>query len=361
MKGREQSILRPPTVLLVGILFYVPRVLAQPCEYPIANLDYCSERSARAGHVASANGCGPASMGGSLIPQGYNGASFVEPCNAHDICYETCNADKAACDVAIVEGMSASCRREYPYPTGNSEDESWGSRGTCLKRAEFYGSLVKNYGRAAYDAAQKIACECCAQWKGTLRWTVSGRLDWEEISGLDRFSYSRQRSGSGRIEFLASPVPFPLSIKNLPAILATTQDSYIQTTTKTRTEPLCTYREVNVSTETGGTTFLPPQGTLGAFIRINETDYTIDFSSPVVPTLIEGVFSSYQRCAGDTDDTLLSTMTTNSSGGQVILISKPFTRPLDIANPKRLAGKASLKQGTEPEVDVELDWDFFRP
>jgi hypothetical protein len=361
MKLSQSLVSGALTFLLVCTATYAPKAFAQACEYPIANLDNCSGRTPRADHMASANGCGPASMGGALIPQGSAAASFVGPCNDHDICYETCNRDKAACDAAILEGMIASCRRAYPYPTGNSEDESWGSRGTCLKRAELYGLLVRKQGQAAYDAAQKIACECCAQWKGSLHWTLSGRADWEEVSGIERFINKRERVGSGRIDFLASPAPFVINIKTLPAILATTKDSYIQTDTKIRTEPTCTFKEVSVSTETGGTTFLPPLGALSVFIEVNETSYLIQFSSIVIPTQINNVNSSYEICAPDTKETLLLSTSTPSMGALGFVISNSFTRPLDSVNPKHFVGSAPLKQGTQPEVSVELDWDFLRP
>lgn len=134
--------------------------LAQQCEYPIVDLSACQRRTERAGHTPTVNGCGP--EGSSLkFPQGVGLADFTAPCNAHDVCYETCNSDKARCDAALAETARAECLRAYPRPAPGVEDEAWGSRATCMSRARKYGSAVSAFGKAAYEAAQKLACECC--------------------------------------------------------------------------------------------------------------------------------------------------------------------------------------------------------
>jgi hypothetical protein len=39
------------------------------------------------------------------------------PCNQHDVCYQTCGADKVACDDAMFDEMQAVCRAAYPEST----------------------------------------------------------------------------------------------------------------------------------------------------------------------------------------------------------------------------------------------------
>ena len=132
--------------------------MAQQCEYPIADLNACPLRTARAGHAPTVNGCGPE---GSTVkfPQGVGDADFTAPCNAHDLCYETCNSKKDECDVALAETARAECLRAYPRAAPGVEDESWGRRATCMSRARKYGSAVSAFGNAAYEAAQKLACD----------------------------------------------------------------------------------------------------------------------------------------------------------------------------------------------------------
>lgn len=100
-------------------------------------------------------------MGNIQFPQGTLAVSYVPACNAHDVCYGTCNTDKAACDRAFEETMKQACRTQYPPPPSEQADENWPRRSQCLSRAGLYGRLVKDHGHSAYEAAQKEACECC--------------------------------------------------------------------------------------------------------------------------------------------------------------------------------------------------------
>jgi len=65
--------------------------------------------------------------------------------------------------------MKRACRSRYPYPPVEQTDEDWPKRSQCLSRASLYGRLVSNHGKAAYDAAQREACECCPpDYEGSL-------------------------------------------------------------------------------------------------------------------------------------------------------------------------------------------------
>ena len=145
--------------LLVLLLTW--RANAQQCEYPIADLTSCPARTARAGHMPTVNGCGPAWFPAGLkVPQGSGIADYEQACNAHDVCYETCNSSQTKCDDDLENQMKSNCRAAYPRPA-SGEDEEQPHRGTCLSRAHLYGRAVKRAGQGAYNNAQKVACECC--------------------------------------------------------------------------------------------------------------------------------------------------------------------------------------------------------
>ena len=132
------------------------------CEYPIANFTECLNKTPRPSNERAGNGCGPAWFPPTLkVPQGAGPASYVDSCNRHDTCYETCNADKARCDNVFERDMRVSCYRAYPYPR-SGRDEDAGLRGVCTSRARLYARLVRDHGQSAYDEAQKKDCECCS-------------------------------------------------------------------------------------------------------------------------------------------------------------------------------------------------------
>ncbi|MBL0038368.1 MAG: hypothetical protein IPP36_06885 [Nitrosomonadales bacterium] len=43
-------------------------------------------------------------------------ADKILPCNAHDLCYQTCGNQKMTCDDALVSGIDSSCDTGYPFP-----------------------------------------------------------------------------------------------------------------------------------------------------------------------------------------------------------------------------------------------------
>lgn len=187
--------MRKRTGLLFAALVLSTEAAAQTCEYPIADLAACMKRTPRAGHQATVSKppCGPdGSAVGSIAPQGFGEASFEAACGGHDICYESCNAVKTTCDATFANQMEASCRAAYPYPAlSSSEDENWTRRGTCLARARLYARLVGGAGQAAYEAAQKVACECCKPaYEGSIQFrfeapgvntTGSASLTWTQF------------------------------------------------------------------------------------------------------------------------------------------------------------------------------------
>jgi hypothetical protein len=174
----------------------VARAQSEDCTYPVADLASCPPcpsstplcRKPIDGHPPTINGCGPekftALIEAGVIPQGYGDADFRNGgcpatqscgCNQHDQCYGTCNANKAACDSAFRKDLYRSCQAAYPVdPRGRdgcpdglcfSNNQRLGN---CMSRADKYYGLVASLGQAAYDTAQKVACQCCCNPQGNV-------------------------------------------------------------------------------------------------------------------------------------------------------------------------------------------------
>jgi hypothetical protein len=161
------------------------------------------KRSPRVPHTPRTNGCGPEGLPVSF-PQGYLSADYVPACNAHDVCYETCNADKSQCDKQFRNSLEDVCLQAYPRPTGDLDDQR-DRRGVCLARAYAYANAVKNFGQKAYDEAQKVACECCSmsmpsRYRGTLNYNQSAggpgtRSSRAELTGTAMVTLIRMSDG----------------------------------------------------------------------------------------------------------------------------------------------------------------------
>jgi hypothetical protein len=214
-----------PALIGISSLLSSSRALAQfSCENPISDLAQCPPcpaspkcRQPDPSKKPTFNGCGPDKFSklieNGVIPQSYGLADFrnggCNPsqtcgCNQHDVCYGTCNADKAACDNAFLRDLKRECDRKYPLlkkadgcPGGlcfSNQDR----RSMCMRRAELYYDLVAKFGQSSYDGGQKQACQCCANapgWSGTLSYTLTG----DETTGDSTTSDTWSVSGSGMI------------------------------------------------------------------------------------------------------------------------------------------------------------------
>jgi hypothetical protein len=136
-------------------------------KYPIQHLTACPNRVAHPGHVSSFNGCGPdpnavdengKSCGGVTPPPGFFAANFTPCCNAHDICYDTCNNAKATCDTAFLTCMQMACDTAYPPNSLLNRARN----AACRADAQIYYEAVALGGNCAYGYAQRNACDCCA-------------------------------------------------------------------------------------------------------------------------------------------------------------------------------------------------------
>ena len=92
------------------------------------------------------NGCGP-----SNFPLTTPSDSFLECCNEHDICYETCGNSKIQCDLDFYECMFCSCDATY---------DDYYEQSVCEELACSYFQAVDQFGCSSFEAGQEQACIC---------------------------------------------------------------------------------------------------------------------------------------------------------------------------------------------------------
>lgn len=137
--------------------------LTESCvvEYPVKNLNDCPSKRPHPGYKPKVNGCGPSGFLNlplwAIVPDGYGGCDFKPACNDHDTCYGTCNSDRGACDGALGAAIKSRCQASF----GTSTPGSRLDRGACEATAATYEKAVRRWGQAAFDAGQRVACECC--------------------------------------------------------------------------------------------------------------------------------------------------------------------------------------------------------
>lgn len=99
-------------------------------------------------HAPGANGCGVKGLPLELSPNVKIQSAMERCCNAHDRCYDHCNADKHACDASLHVCMHRACRSQF---NGSQE---------CHDVAHAYSTGVAAIGCIAYKAAQARSCYC---------------------------------------------------------------------------------------------------------------------------------------------------------------------------------------------------------
>ena len=124
---------------------------------PITSLAACPGKVPHPGYTAVPNGCGPA--GGVVtpfIPNSWGAANFLPCCNAHDVCYGTCNGSKAGCDNTFHTCLIGACDAAYAaHPILQRLLPN------CYNAAHTYFGAVSLGGGGAFDSAQMEACDCC--------------------------------------------------------------------------------------------------------------------------------------------------------------------------------------------------------
>lgn len=142
--------------------------------YPIVDVDKCPNRVRITGYNPwdHVNGCG--GSGGTQVPdnpmytlhQGDfnylfrhdpNDGNFLDPCNAHDACYGSCNTPKSECDSAFGSRMDSICYNDFG---SDIRDAIYLTE--CLALSLTYEGFVSSpLGITYYNDGQKQACKCC--------------------------------------------------------------------------------------------------------------------------------------------------------------------------------------------------------
>jgi hypothetical protein len=115
-----------------------------------AAAEVCDQRIPKPGFTPTANGCG--AQDGVKVPDRIWGANFKPSCDAHDICYSTCNSSKETCDLNFLQGNVQACA-DAGY-TGLA-------LAGCEAIAGDYYLAVDLLGGDPYESAQNEACDCC--------------------------------------------------------------------------------------------------------------------------------------------------------------------------------------------------------
>ena len=85
-------------------------------------------------------------------PTGKKGCSFLDACNNHDKCYQTCGSDKKQCDTALFNAMLAVCKQCDSGP-GMADRP-------CANDAQDIHDGVNNLGGSSFKDDQDKRCGC---------------------------------------------------------------------------------------------------------------------------------------------------------------------------------------------------------
>ncbi|KAH9364109.1 hypothetical protein HPB48_006790 [Haemaphysalis longicornis] len=104
--------------------------------------------SPRTTHKRSANGCGIDSfrLPASALPH----PDLEWCCNEHDLCYDTCLADKDSCDADFKACLDYVCDTKAAAATKDA----------CRSTAYLLTSMTQNLGCESFLRSQKDACVC---------------------------------------------------------------------------------------------------------------------------------------------------------------------------------------------------------
>ena len=83
--------------------------------------------------------------------------NFKPVCDAHDICYSTCNSSRDVCDRTFCLTMRQTCLHDYP--------KNPGLLALCLDVATAYCAIVVAAGAQPFASAQDEGCICCQAWR----------------------------------------------------------------------------------------------------------------------------------------------------------------------------------------------------
>lgn len=109
-------------------------------------------------HMPKADGCG--ALGLKIDPAFLPIGEMSKCCNAHDICYDTCNSNKEVCDVEFKRCL-------YQYCDSHKKNLGGNMVTACKSAAKILFTGTMALGCKAYLDAQKNACYCPSSygWK----------------------------------------------------------------------------------------------------------------------------------------------------------------------------------------------------
>ena len=96
----------------------------------------------------SGRGCG-SGWNTDVVRDEFWDVSFREPCEHHDICYETCGVTKEDCDDTFYDELKSVCEDTYP------DESEIDKKSACLGAALLYYEGVRNAGEDAFGEAQE--------------------------------------------------------------------------------------------------------------------------------------------------------------------------------------------------------------
>ena len=131
---------------------FIENTIAEDCPYECPRLGHSPVP--RPGHIKSSNGCGSLDVifddsEDSLI---HMEAGFMECCHEHDLCYDTCGADKDLCDLTFKRCLYSVCK-------GKAETQILDKKACKIKAKLAYMSVI-GVGCQSFRSAQKDACVC---------------------------------------------------------------------------------------------------------------------------------------------------------------------------------------------------------
>ena len=104
-------------------------------------------------HIRRYNGCG--SMGFNIPRESLPVPCMVDCCNEHDVCYDTCLADKELCDKQFKKCLYASCKKKEKANFMDTLEYK-----KCSASAKMLYSATMLLGCKSYKDAQRGACAC---------------------------------------------------------------------------------------------------------------------------------------------------------------------------------------------------------
>ena len=130
---------------------FIDNTIGEECIYECPKRGY--EPVPRPHYKPSSNGCGSLDMIFDDSEESWIHVEkeFIECCNKHDYCYDTCGADKDECDLKFKKCLYGTCRKKQHQFIDSKK---------CRLKTKLFYLTVLGVGCQSYMTAQKAACQC---------------------------------------------------------------------------------------------------------------------------------------------------------------------------------------------------------